>query len=605
LLIKHFDQNDMANFLRTYITPLLIAVFILTGSTLGQTASAQTASMQKGATVFGKATDDFSSARFKQSVDDFVAIGGTDLALLYHIYQDNETSNSLNAGWNTPTDQALRDGINYAHGKGLRVMVVLKADTLNNTWHANIDPADRNAWFNNYKTWLLKIANIGKDTGLEQISIGTELYKVASEVYNPDNTTRWKNLISSVRAIYTGKLVYGVQHTGDRSELLELGFGSDLDFLGISAYFPLTAAGATIEQALRNSWIEQEVLVNQARTRYGKPVIFTEAGYRSIVDSHIDPYSFWRNAPVDLNEQVRNYEAMFSFWTTKTYFQGAYIWAWETDPNAGGPLDTTFTPQNKPAEQTLCKWFKHNGTQACTNTGTTTPPTGGTGTTTPPTTTASNTDFSVSGGMQPESAIGDPVNTLVGIKANQNTNGVIVQAEIFNEQWKQVARKTFDAQNLTAGQEKLLNFTWIPQAIGVYQLKVGLFAADWSRTLGYFSLDNAKTRTTERISGGTTPGTGPGNSAITVWWPTASAVKGIQPIRALIEGMPLDSYTMTWQIDGGTATNMIDGTSPSPHKVSSFEAWKLAAGAHTLTITAKNTSGTVIATKTVTITTAK
>ena len=36
---------------------------------------------------------------------------------------------------------------------------------------------------------------------------------------------------------------------------------------------------------------------------------------------------------------------------------GVLIWRWFTDPNAGGPTDTDFTVQGKPAERVLlCAW---------------------------------------------------------------------------------------------------------------------------------------------------------------------------------------------------------------------------------------------------------
>jgi hypothetical protein len=37
--------------------------------------------------------------------------------------------------------------------------------------------------------------------------------------------------------------------------------------------------------------------------------------------------------------------------------RGVLIWRWLTDPRAGGPADTDFTVQGKPAERVLlCAW---------------------------------------------------------------------------------------------------------------------------------------------------------------------------------------------------------------------------------------------------------
>jgi hypothetical protein len=592
---------------------------------------------QKGASFYGKAPDDYSRDTFKRSVDQFVATGGTDIALLYHVYQPNQFSSTVNAGWNTPTDQALRDGITYAKSKGLRVMVTLKLDNeVPNVWHAEIDPSNRDTWFQSYQEWLLRIGRVGASVGLDQMSIGTELYKTASEIYNPDNTKRWKRMIGALRTVFPGKLTFGTQHTGDRSELLELGFGTDLDYIGISAYFPLTAFGANVDESIRLSWQKHEARVLEAQRKYGKPIIFTEAGYRSIRNSHIDSYAFWRDDVIDLEEQVRSYEGLFSYWTSKSYYAGTYIWAWETNPNAGGSSDKTYTPQNKPAQLTLCKWYRYNGTQNCSSltnaTGTPTTPTTspatstGGGTTQPPTTVTSGT-FTITGSMPPTSEVNTPVSTSVDVRPSAAFTNGIVQVEVFDARtWKQVDRYVFRGVSINADESRSLQFTWTPIVTGVYNLKVGVYTAGWSQ-LAFASLDAAQTNVSVTAAGGTTGGgtfvgtTGGSNGSTTggtpttspisptttigtvsIWWPGSDAtISGTQPVRAVLEGVTPTTYTMTFHIDGGSSVSMTDGNTPSPHKIGNLDAGLLTAGLHTLSITARNSSGAVIGTRTIEI----
>ena len=47
------------------------------------------------------------------------------------------------------------------------------------------------------------------------------------------------------------------------------------------------------------------------------------------------------------------YEALLGVFGTETWFGGVYVWLWRPDPMAGGTSDTDFTPQGKPALQTL------------------------------------------------------------------------------------------------------------------------------------------------------------------------------------------------------------------------------------------------------------
>jgi hypothetical protein len=51
------------------------------------------------------------------------------------------------------------------------------------------------------------------------------------------------------------------------------------------------------------------------------------------------------------------YEAAFQILWNRTWFYGFYWWNWETKPYAGGVNDAGFTPQNKPAENTIQTWY--------------------------------------------------------------------------------------------------------------------------------------------------------------------------------------------------------------------------------------------------------
>ena len=63
------------------------------------------------------------------------------------------------------------------------------------------------------------------------------------------------------------------------------------------------------------------------------------------------------NNPLDLEEQADCYEALLSESQDENWLAGIFWWNWETNPNAGGPLDSGFTPQNKPAQCVLCKYY--------------------------------------------------------------------------------------------------------------------------------------------------------------------------------------------------------------------------------------------------------
>ena len=91
-----------------------------------------------------------------------------------------------------------------------------------------------------------------------------------------------------------------------------------------------------------------------------KPVIFTEIGYRSGDGTSMAPSNYWTNMAVDFQEQVDCYEAAFQALWNRNWFSGFYWWTWIHDPTKGGLTDSYHTPQNKPAQDTITKWYSQD-----------------------------------------------------------------------------------------------------------------------------------------------------------------------------------------------------------------------------------------------------
>jgi hypothetical protein len=91
--------------------------------------------------------------------------------------------------------------------------------------------------------------------------------------------------------------------------------------------------------------------------RVGKPIIFTEVGYRSVDNAHSAPWDWRMGGGYNGTEQANDYDALMGYWDHYAYFAGVYWWDWQSNPNAGGSGDVSYTPQNKPAQQIMQKWF--------------------------------------------------------------------------------------------------------------------------------------------------------------------------------------------------------------------------------------------------------
>ena len=83
---------------------------------------------------------------------------------------------------------------------------------------------------------------------------------------------------------------------------------------------------------------------------------FTKIGFASYANSpgrwdlRPDPY-------LELSVQANAYDATMQAWGNVSWMTGIFWTPWYSNPNAGGPLDIGESPQNKPAEQILHKWY--------------------------------------------------------------------------------------------------------------------------------------------------------------------------------------------------------------------------------------------------------
>jgi hypothetical protein len=197
--------------------------------------------------------------------------------------------------------------------------------------------ADREKWFESYRLFLQHYASLAKRTQADLFSVGVEFSKLAK--YEAE----WRKLIDCVRESYSGPLVYAANF-GPEFESIQ--FWDALDYIGLNNYYALPDDLST-DAVLRKVEVVQQ--------KFGRPVIFTEAGFSSFEAPHRHP---WDETPGKLSplEQARCYEAVFRGFYYKAWFQGVY-W-WKVGSNGyGGAQDGSHTPWGKPAMDVISRWY--------------------------------------------------------------------------------------------------------------------------------------------------------------------------------------------------------------------------------------------------------
>jgi len=283
-------------------------------------------------------------------LQEIAALGGSHVALVVPLYQTHAGSTRLYRHTRfSPTLETIADTIRQAQRTDLEVtlfpIVRLAAPRAPDEWRGTLQPADVDAWFASYGEHLGDLATLANLTGATRLVVGSELSTLDGDL------PRWQHLITLLRAVFSGTLVYSANWDHFReARLFEL-----VDEIGVVAYFGLREpGGASDVAALTASWRRIGRELDSALSIYDKPFIFTEVGYRSRAGSTAAPWDESAGGVPDLDEQKRGFEAFRQAFTqplgSPRRIDGLYIWNWY---GYGGPGTTSYTPRGKPAAATV------------------------------------------------------------------------------------------------------------------------------------------------------------------------------------------------------------------------------------------------------------
>jgi len=261
----------------------------------------------------------------------------------------------------TLPDEEVRQGIQDAKALGLKVMLKPHIDLLRNNkpsgeyWRGDIggcpdwgsqknqpfSAEQWDAWFVSYGGFLLPYAEMAQQEGVDMLSINCELYCANRQA------TRWRELTSRVRTVYAGALTVA-QMSGHAKEI---SWWDAVDVIGIDAYYNLN--WGTLAE-LVESWKPYIELAQELHKNFSRPVVYTEVGFCSgnCKRDH-------RPSEKAYADQALDYESTFlAFRGHEDWFLGGFWWNWNTDPGSFNSDDDCLTPQQKPSEDVLRKYYR-------------------------------------------------------------------------------------------------------------------------------------------------------------------------------------------------------------------------------------------------------
>ena len=294
----------------------------------------------------GRGADGYGSAAARRELGRMRATGANAVALVPYAFTRAPDEASIRFR-TLETDTRLRRAARQARDLGLRVM--LKPHIwAGRRFHGSIafESEERfEAWFGDYRRWMLHYARLAEMTRADILSIGNELAGLTVR------ESAWRSLVRDVRRIYRGPLTYGAHW---ESEVERIGFWDELDYIGVNFYYPIAAAGAAprpdspeIAAAAR--------AVEEVGARFGKPVLFTEVGFPALATAAARPWEE-NGSALDPELQARCYEAWLEAFARAPNVKGMFWWKWPSH-GRGSPFDPSHRPLAKPALRVLRAWF--------------------------------------------------------------------------------------------------------------------------------------------------------------------------------------------------------------------------------------------------------
>ncbi len=271
--------------------------------------------------------------------------------------------------WWGESDEGLSVTTRLAKAQGINTILKphLWLSSKEGKWRGDISMStedDWQKWFSDYTEFILHYARLAEKEKMEMLCIGTELHKTCVE-----REQDWRALIKKIRKVYSGELTYAANFS---NEFEDITFWDDLDYIGVQAYFPLTDKENPSLEEVRKGWQPHLKKLEAFSKEYNKPILFTEAGYKSTKDSGIEPWAW----PQRLSKEERQklfsekaqstlYEAMFREVFDQPFIAGIHIWKWFPSHQSSSQSTSSksmnyhigFTPQGKAAEKVMIDWF--------------------------------------------------------------------------------------------------------------------------------------------------------------------------------------------------------------------------------------------------------
>ena len=318
----------------------------------------------------------YHSERFTESLASLRRLGFNAVAIIPNLFLKSADASQIYASEQSESVESVAHAAQLAGEQGLRVMIKPHLSVQGFTQPPQaINPSDREAFFENYRAYIRRYAELAQSTRAYQFAIGAEL----SQLTGAGERDQWLRVIDDARRYYHGPLVYAANWGEDQT----VSFWDAVDYIGIDMYAPMaiatrpTASAAPITpEAIIERWTKAPAvpdgegvygrsayidLFREMAAKHGKRILFTEIGVRSVEGALARPWDYEKSYTfADFNVQTAFYEALMQIACEQNdgWLAGMYLWGWRVDAQpTGKDWIADFSIENKPAAGVVKRFF--------------------------------------------------------------------------------------------------------------------------------------------------------------------------------------------------------------------------------------------------------
>lgn len=306
---------------------------------------------------------------------------------------DDEKATTMHPGSITTPDDTLIKAIQQSKAAGMRVyfMPKLWCPNCSHTWRGILQPTPRTSFYDNYRAFIDKYADLARTAGADLFVIGSEMNSTQNDDLNDGQGAGapWRKVAEEAKQHFGGRITYDANW----DTVNEVKFWDAVDLISVSAYYPLTDDDRPSVSQIKSAWQSSKDQTFSARTwandlatlatTKNKQILFGEVGYLSSTRAGERPYDPSNQHEYSDAVQTNFYQALLETFQGQPWWAGVFWWEWYQDDSP----NMSYTPRDKMTEQFLKAWYvdnwrggEYSATVAATTT--TTTPQGSTTTTT-------------------------------------------------------------------------------------------------------------------------------------------------------------------------------------------------------------------------------